>query len=90
MENFNLKKFKEESIKHGFIFLFEPFELEIKSYDAVNIYSAYKLFKTDSGMDVIINSDATYIIIGQNNDYIETKIRSIPHILKVLKTVYND
>lgn len=91
MENLNLNKFKEESIKHGFEFDFSEIRITFKSNDSINIYDSYKLFKTSDGVLVCINQDASYIAIGNNNDgWMEIKIRSIPHILNVLKTIYND
>lgn len=83
-----LQLFKEESNKSGFDFEFKREEVKIKSVDGGVLQELVFLFKSENGLRFYVTPTVDYLVIEPETT--DIRVRSIPHLLKILKVVYKD
>ena len=75
-----LEKFKESA--HGFDFEFSNETVKFQHEELELI----KLFNTDEGLSLYIDSDVEFLYMEPD---LQIKVRSIPHLIKIINSVYN-
>lgn len=68
------------------MFDYEMETIQNQTSTQFNEYDLIRLFKNNGGLTFYVNKDLSYLITMPGFDSI--KIRSIPHLIKMLKTVY--
>ena len=75
-----LEKFKEASSDFNFEFSDETVKFQHEELKLI------KLFKTDEGLNLYIDYDLEFLYMEPD---LQIKIRSIPHLIKIINSVYN-
>lgn len=75
-----LEKFKEASSDFNFELSNETVKFQDIDLDLI------KLFKTDEGLSLYIDHDVDFLYMEPD---LQIKIRSIPHLIKIINSVYN-
>lgn len=75
-----LEKFKEASSDFNFEFSDETVKFQHMDLELI------KLFKTDEGLNLYIDSNFEFLYMEPD---LQIKIRSIPHLIKIINSVYN-
>ena len=75
-----LDKFKEASSDFNFEFGDEIVKFQHEELELI------KLFKTDEGLSLYIDNEVEFLYMEPD---LQIKIRSIPHLIKIINSVYN-
>lgn len=75
-----LEKFKEASSDFNFEFSDEIVKFQHEELKLI------KLFKTDEGLSLYIDNNVDFLYMEPD---LQIKVRSIPHLIKIINSVYN-
>lgn len=75
-----LEKFKEASSDFNFEFSDETVKFQHEELKLI------KLFETDEGLNLYIDNEVEFLYMEPD---LQIKIRSIPHLIKIINSVYN-
>ena len=75
-----LEKFKEATSDFNFEFRDETVKFQDMDLDLI------KLFKTNEGLSLYIDNNVDFLYVEPD---LQIKIRSIPHLIKIINSVYN-
>lgn len=75
-----LEKFKEASSDFNFEFSDETVKVQHEELKLI------KLFETDEGLNLYIDNEVGFLYMEPD---LQIKIRSIPHLIKIINSVYN-
>ena len=75
-----LEKFKEASSDFNFEFSDETVKFQHEELELI------KLFKTDEGLSLYIDDNVDFLYMEPD---LQIKVRSIPHLIKIINSVYN-
>ena len=75
-----LEKFKEASSDFNFEFSDETVKFQHNDLELI------KLFETDEGLNLYIDNEVDFLYMEPD---LQIKIRSIPHLIKIINSVYN-
>lgn len=75
-----LEKFKEASSDFNFEFSDEIVKFQHEELKLI------KLFKTDEGLSLYIDNNVDFLYMEPD---LQIKVRSIPHLIKIINYVYN-
>lgn len=75
-----LEKFKEASSDFNFEFSDETVKFQHEELELI------KLFETDEGLSLYIDNEVEFLYMEPD---LQIKVRSIPHLIKIINSVYN-
>ena len=75
-----LEKFKEASSDFNFELSNETVKFQHEELELI------KLFETDEGLSLYIDNEVEFLYMEPD---LQIKIRSIPHLIKIINSVYN-
>lgn len=75
-----LEKFKEASSDFNFEFSDETVKFQHEELKLI------KLFETDEGLNLYIDNEVEFLYMEPD---LQIKVRSIPHLIKIVNSVYN-
>ena len=75
-----LEKFKEATSDFNFEFSDETIKFQHEELELI------KLFETDEGLSLYIDNEVEFLYMEPD---LQIKIRSIPHLIKIINSVYN-
>lgn len=75
-----LEKFKEASSDFNFEFSDETVKFQHEELKLI------KLFETDEGLNLYIDNEVEFLYMEPD---LQIKVRSIPHLIKIINSVYN-